>query len=83
MQSRTDLRRQWIQLTEVTVEDARLAEGWSVRRKLSGDGRVAPKRGTRYLLCQPLLPLTQATLVRGAFGADYTGASRLPCAPYA
>jgi hypothetical protein len=52
-----------------------------VRRKPNGDGRVAPKGRTRYFLFQPSLPLIQATLVRGAFGADYTCASRLQCAP--
>jgi len=48
------------------VEDARRAEGWSVRWKRNGDGRVAPKGRTRYFLFQPSLPLIQATLVRGA-----------------
>src|SRR6266576_445178 len=38
--------------------------------------RVATKRGTHYLLWQPWLPLYQATLVRGAFGASNTNASR-------
>jgi len=59
------------------VEDARPAEGWSVRWKRNGDGRFAPKGQTRYFLFQPSLPLIQATLVRGAFGADNTSASRL------
>jgi hypothetical protein len=38
-----------------------------VRRERSEDGRVAPKGRTRYFLFQPSLPLSQATLVRGAF----------------
>jgi hypothetical protein len=41
------------------VEDARRAEGWSVRRKPTKDGRVAPKGRTRYFLFQPSLPLTR------------------------
>jgi len=49
------------------VEDARRAEGWSVRGKRNGDGRFAPRGQTRYFLFQPSLPLIQATLVRGAF----------------
>jgi hypothetical protein len=49
------------------VEDARRAEGWSVRWKRDGDGRFAPRGQTRYFLFQPSLPLIQATLVRGAF----------------
>src|SRR5260370_29866730 len=77
MQSRTDVRRQSIQLTGATVGDARRAEGWSVRWKRNGDGRFAPRVQTRYFLFQPSLPLIQATLVRGAFGADNTSASRL------
>ena len=81
MQSRTDVRRQSIQLTGATVEDARRAEGWSVRRKRNGDGRVAPKRRTRYFLVQPSLPLNQATLVRGAFGVTSTDASRSSLSP--
>jgi len=40
-------------LDRATAEDAQHAKGWSVRWKRSGDGRVAPKRGTRYLLWQP------------------------------
>jgi hypothetical protein len=48
---------------------------------LKPDRPVAPKSGTRYFLLQPLLPLIQATLVRGAFGVCCTGASRLPSAP--
>src|SRR5260370_3203881 len=70
MQSRTDVRRQSIQLTGATVEDARRAEGWSVRWKRNGDGRFAPKGQTRYFLLQPSLPLIQATLVRGALVLD-------------
>jgi len=50
------------------VEDARRAEGWSARWKRNGDGQFAPKGQTRYFLFQPLLPLIQATLVRGASG---------------
>jgi hypothetical protein len=48
------------------VEDARRAEGWSVRWKRNGDARFAPRGQTRYFLFQPSLPLIQATLVRGA-----------------
>ena len=58
------------------MEDARRAEGWNVRWKRNGDGRVAPLGRTRYFLLQPSLPLIQATLVRGAFGASNTNASR-------
>ena len=58
------------------MEDARRAEGSIVRWKRNGDGRVAPKWVTRYFLSQPRLPLIQATLVRGAFGASNTNASR-------
>jgi hypothetical protein len=57
------------QLDRAMVEDAQRAEGWGVRWKRNRDGRVAPKGRTRYFLLQPLLPLIQATLVRGAFGA--------------
>jgi hypothetical protein len=78
MQSRINVRRQTIHLTGATVEDARRAEGWSARWKRNADGRVAPKGRTRYFLFQPSLPLIQATLVRGAFGAQTPGASRLP-----
>src|ERR1700730_15235145 len=73
-------RRGWtneFNLTELLVGDVQRAEVWIVRWKRNGDVRVAPERGTHYLLSQPLLPLTQATLVRGAFGVDSTGASRL------
>jgi len=65
-----------IQFGETTAGDARRAEGWSVRWKRNGDWRVAPKGRTRYFLFQPSLPLIQATLVRGAFGATNAGASR-------
>jgi hypothetical protein len=65
-----ECRPDWtrIQLDKTTAGDARRAEGWGVRRKPNGDGRVAPKGRTRYFLLQPSLPLIQATLVRGAFG---------------
>ena len=65
-----------LHLDGTTVEDARRAEGWNVRWKRNADGRVAPKGRTRYFLFQPSLPLIQATLVRGAFGASNTNASR-------
>src|SRR5260370_41395318 len=77
---RRDTRLRWsrvptrmdkrIQFRRTTAGDARRAGGWSVRWKRNGDGRVAPKRGTRYLLWRPLLPLIQATLVRGALVLD-------------
>ena len=78
MPTRTDKR---IQLGRTKAGDGPRAEGWSVRRKPNGDGWVAPKGRTLYFLFQPSLPLIQATLVRGAFGASNTGASRLSCAP--
>ena len=56
-----------IQLDRTTAGDARRVKGWSVRRKLNRDRRVAPQGRTRYFLLQPSLPLNQATLVRGAF----------------
>ncbi len=52
------------------MEDARRAEGSTVRWKRNGDARVAPKWVTRYFLSQPRLPLIQATLVRGASGVS-------------
>jgi len=58
------------QLGKTTAGHARRAEGWRVRWKRNGAGRVAPKRGTGYFLLQPLLPLIQATLVRGALVLD-------------
>ena len=70
------MRGQTDSVDRATVEDARCAEGWSVRREPNRDGRVAPKGRTRYFLFQPSLPLIQATSVRGAFGATNTGASR-------
>src|SRR5258708_7174128 len=57
-------------LDRATAGDAQHAKGWSGRWKRNGDGRGGAKRGTRYLLWQPLFPLTQATLVRGAFGVQ-------------
>src|SRR5216684_6545085 len=75
--ARRDTRLRWsrvptwmdkrTQLDRTMAEDARRAEGWSVRWKRNGDGRVAPKGRTRYFLFQPSLPLNQATLVKGAF----------------
>jgi hypothetical protein len=50
MEPRTDPDGHSIHLDRATVEDAQHAKGWSVRWKRNGDGRVAPKRGTRYLL---------------------------------
>ncbi len=50
MQLRADAVDKRIQLDGTTVEDARRAKGRSGQWKLSGDGRVAPQRGTRYLL---------------------------------
>ena len=58
------------------MEDARRAEEGSVRWKRNQAWRVAPNGRTRYFLVQPSLPLIQATLVRGAFGASNTSASR-------
>ena len=52
------------------MEDARRAEGRSVRWKRNGDGWFAPKGQTRYFLLQPSLPLIQATSVRGALVLD-------------
>src|SRR5258708_27749156 len=70
-------RARRIQLDGTTAGDVRRAEGRSARGKRNRDGRVAPKGRTRYFLFQPSLPLNQATLVRGASGADNTSASRL------
>jgi hypothetical protein len=56
-----------IQLDKATVGDARYTEVHIVGWKRNGDARVAPKGRTRYFLFQPSLPLSQATLVRGAF----------------
>src|ERR1700730_16734522 len=65
-----------IQLDRTTAEDARRAQGWSVRQKTNRDSRVAPQGRTRYFRLQPSLPLNQATLVRGAFSVISAGASR-------
>jgi len=70
MQSRADVRGQTDSVGKATAEDARRAEGSSVRWKRNGDGRFAPTGQTRYFLLQPSLPLIQATLVRGALVLD-------------
>ena len=77
-QSIADVRGQTDSVDSATVEDAQRTEEWSARWKRNADGRVAPKGRTRYFLFQPSLPLIQATLVRGAFGAQTPSASRLP-----
>ena len=74
--ARRDTRLRWsrvptrmdarIQLGRTTAGDAQRAGGWCVRWRRNGNGQVAPRGRTRYFLFQPLLPLTQATLVRGA-----------------
>ena len=67
-----------IQLSRTAAGNVPCTEGWSVQWKRYADERVAPEGRTRYFLFQPSLPLIQATLVRGAFGAQTLGASRLP-----
>jgi hypothetical protein len=55
------------QLGRAREVDARHAEVRWVGWKRNKNRQVAPKRRTRYFVFQPSLPLTQATLVRGAF----------------
>src|SRR5260370_12221452 len=70
MQSSADPDGQTDSVGQTTAGDAPHAEVQGMGGKRNGDGRVAPKRGTRYFLLQPSLPLIQATLVRGAPGAQ-------------
>ena len=70
MQSSADPDGQTDSVGQTTAGDAPHAEVQGMGGKRNGDGRVAPKRGTRYFLLQPSLPLIQATLVRGASGAQ-------------